>query len=146
MDNACNRCRSTKDIQNICHNTWSDSTTCLANKMAEIYLPKFNEMNRWMWTGIVRLVIRTGGLTCQHNSVTSDQINDGYSSDLLESCQLLRKADFMEWRILIFMIWGIGERTIFWTVKYQDFTAFNQNFCVRVNMICYIFLVTSLSI
>jgi len=28
MDTACNRCRNTKDIQNICHNMWSVSTTC----------------------------------------------------------------------------------------------------------------------
>jgi len=77
MDTACNWCRITKNIQNICHNTWSVSTTCQENKMAEFCYTKFNKINVWTWTGSVRLMVGTGGLTCDQSSVTIDQINGG---------------------------------------------------------------------
>jgi len=77
MDRACNSCRSTKDIQNICHNTCSVSTKCQENKM---------------WTWIVRLMIGIGGLICEQSSVTLDQINDGYNCDLLELCQPFKEG------------------------------------------------------
>jgi len=71
MDTACNRCRSTKYIQNIYHNTWSVSNKCQENKM---------------WTWIVRLMTGIGGVICEQRSVTLDQTNDGYNSDLFELC------------------------------------------------------------
>jgi len=46
MDRECNRCRSTKEIPDICHNKWSVNTTCPDNKM-------------WIW--ILRLMIGTVG-------------------------------------------------------------------------------------
>jgi len=77
MDTACNRCRSTKDIQNICHNTWRVSTTSQENKML-------------IW--IVRLMIGTGGLICEQSRVTLDQINGVYTSNYLEFCQPFQKG------------------------------------------------------
>jgi len=50
MDRACNRCRSTKDLQNICHSTCSVSTKCQENQL-------------WIW--IVRMMIGIGGLICE---------------------------------------------------------------------------------
>jgi hypothetical protein len=79
MDRECNRCRNSKVIQNICHNSWSVNITFQENKL-------------WIW--IVRLMIGTGGLACKHSSVTLDQINKGYNSDLLELCQPFKKGWF----------------------------------------------------
>jgi len=40
IDTACNRCRRTKDIQNICHNKWSVSTICQTEKNDRIILKR----------------------------------------------------------------------------------------------------------
>jgi hypothetical protein len=44
-----------------------------------------------MLTWIVLVMTGTGGTAS--SSVTLDQINDGYICDLLDLCQLLRKAE-----------------------------------------------------
>jgi len=41
---------------------------------------------------MVRLMIRTGGLTCEQISVSSDQVNGEWNIDLLELCQPLKKG------------------------------------------------------
>ena len=50
-------------------------------------------MNRWVLTGMVRLLIGNGSLTCEQGSVTLYQINYTYNSDLLELFQILRNAE-----------------------------------------------------
>jgi hypothetical protein len=44
-----------------------------------------------MATWIERVMTGTGGLNCEQNSATLDQINDGYNFELLELLQAFKE-------------------------------------------------------
>jgi len=58
------------------------------------------------------------------------QINYGYNTDLLELFQLLRKSDCIDWRILIFMIWALGNE------KYSELSSTKSSLHLTRTAVC----------